>query len=224
MLEEELPDALPNTDGAQGPDADDPAPDAGLESDASFVQPEEAGEPDANCADRDEDGVCDADDNCPDASNSGQADADGDGVGDACEMTQVDAGTVACQAETLPASVKAGEATISNVRVNGGGTSAKVSKGQRVSVSFDYAFEMCSVIMTAQLQSVVVGLEGQSMGTCMSNALPCPAAATGTNTISIEAPNRSGMVYVVLAGRHHYPSADCDSLSGAQRLAVLCVE
>lgn len=39
----------------------------------------------AVCRDRDGDGVCDADDNCPDASNAGQADADGDGVGDACD-------------------------------------------------------------------------------------------------------------------------------------------
>jgi hypothetical protein len=39
----------------------------------------------AVCRDGDGDGVCDADDDCPDVANAGQADADGDGIGDACD-------------------------------------------------------------------------------------------------------------------------------------------
>lgn len=39
----------------------------------------------AICRDRDEDGVCDADDNCPLTDNGDQADADADGIGDACD-------------------------------------------------------------------------------------------------------------------------------------------
>jgi len=35
--------------------------------------------------DRDEDGIYDIDDNCPDTPNSDQADADGDGIGCACD-------------------------------------------------------------------------------------------------------------------------------------------
>jgi hypothetical protein len=39
----------------------------------------------AICRDRDGDGVCDVDDDCPAIANAGQADADGDGIGDACD-------------------------------------------------------------------------------------------------------------------------------------------
>jgi Thrombospondin type 3 repeat len=47
------------------------------------------------CADADQDGVCDAADNCPAVSNANQADADGDGVGDACDACVNDAGKTA---------------------------------------------------------------------------------------------------------------------------------
>ncbi|MFN3197695.1 MAG: thrombospondin type 3 repeat-containing protein, partial [Bradymonadia bacterium] len=37
------------------------------------------------CTDTDDDGVCDAGDNCPNTVNADQADGDGDGLGDACD-------------------------------------------------------------------------------------------------------------------------------------------
>ena len=39
----------------------------------------------APCPDADADGVCDANDNCPQVANADQADGDGDGLGDACD-------------------------------------------------------------------------------------------------------------------------------------------
>ncbi len=43
------------------------------------------------CVDSDEDGICDAEDNCPQVANPGQADGDGDGVGDVCDNCPGDA-------------------------------------------------------------------------------------------------------------------------------------
>lgn len=225
------PDDLDAGDAAlEGPDDDadspEPLPDTGVGPGPADggVDPVDTGEPEAGCADRDGDGVCDAADNCPDVANATQADADEDGRGDACDDAGEDAAVVPCNADALPASVKAGDATISDVRVNGGGAMATVRKGQRVNVSFNYAFDMCSFAMTAQLQSVVIGLEGESTGMCSAMAAPCPLPGNGSATLGVTAPSRAGLVYVLMAGRHHYPSSGCDSLSGAPRVAALCVE
>jgi hypothetical protein len=43
------------------------------------------------CLDTDEDGICDADDNCPAVANDNQADGDADGEGDACDACPADA-------------------------------------------------------------------------------------------------------------------------------------
>lgn len=43
------------------------------------------------CLDADEDGVCDGDDNCPQAANADQADGDSDGLGDSCDACPTDA-------------------------------------------------------------------------------------------------------------------------------------
>src|SRR5262245_33637636 len=77
IVEEEQSDAAQNLGDGQSPeeDAEEPLPgyDAGGEVDGGGVDPVEAGEPEAGCSDTDEDSVCDADDNCPEVSNTNQA-------------------------------------------------------------------------------------------------------------------------------------------------------
>ena len=78
-------DACEPDDDAPGPD---PPPDGGANPDPP---PDDGGgaDPDPPPApDRDNDGVPDAQDNCPDHVNAEQADGDGDAVGDACDNCQ----------------------------------------------------------------------------------------------------------------------------------------
>jgi hypothetical protein len=61
----------------------------------------------AICRDRDGDGVCDVDDDCPLVADPGQADSDGDGVGDACDpcaaTATVDKAAIVINGVTAPA-------------------------------------------------------------------------------------------------------------------------
>jgi hypothetical protein len=225
VLEEELPDALPNTDGAQVSDAEEPSPvpDAGLESDASYVQPEEAGEPDADCADRDQDTVCDSEDNCPDASNPAQSDGDDDGIGDACDMGGDAAVPTPCNLDTVGASVMAGEGTLSDVRVNGSPSPVRVTKGQNLTVSMHYAFAACGSLPIPEPRSIVLGFDGMNSGECrLLVEVPCPQAVSASTSFTLQAPNRAGPAYIMAVGRQMFSCSD--SLSGAQRIAALCVE
>ncbi len=77
------PDVVTSPDAAAdvtGPP--DPGPDPGTD-------PGGPG-PDAGCPDGDDDGVCDADDVCPDHADPEQTDSDGDGLGDACDLCPLD--------------------------------------------------------------------------------------------------------------------------------------
>lgn len=64
--------------------------------DASFIRPAALGTAVeialaiATCADPDGDGVCGAEDNCPNVANADQADQDSDGLGDGCDACPID--------------------------------------------------------------------------------------------------------------------------------------
>jgi hypothetical protein len=221
VLEEDTPDALASTGGAPDADVPEPVSDAGAETD-SAVPPIDTGEPDAGCTDQDQDTVCDAEDNCPGAPNTAQGDADDDGVGDVCESSEQDA-AVPCNLDPVPASVMAGEATLSDVRVNGSPSPVRVSKGQNLSVSMHYAFAACGSLPIPEPRSIVLGFEGESSGKCeLLIEVPCPQAVSASRSFTLQAPSRAGPAYIMAIGRQMFSCSD--SLSGAVRVAALCVE
>ena len=173
---------------------------------------------DAACGDRDDDGVCDASDNCPDVANADQADSDQDGVGDACSGAET-----GCTAADIQSSVQAADATLSGVNVNGQSSPVHVGKGEKLNVTLNYAFGPCSIVETGQLRFIKVGFEGEADGTCEPLVqVPCPQDASGSATVSIDAPNQAGLAYVVAAGYQGYTCPN--GLNGSQRVAALCVQ
>jgi hypothetical protein len=208
----QLDAALPVLDSAQpAADAGEPAatPDAGHDTGA--------------CDDADQDTICDDEDNCPNLANSNQQDADGDGRGDACAS---DAGPASspCAADSVPAMVTAGDAQLSNIRVNGMSSPVTVRKGQRLSVSVGYAFGECGLIpLPGQPRFMVIGIEGRSSGDCQILVeVPCPTPVSAEVTLMLDAPNVSGPAYVVALGRQGFTCPD--SLNNSKRVAALCVE
>lgn len=187
--------------------------DAEATSDAGSPVPADAG----GCSDGDLDGVCDSDDNCPSVANSDQTDRDGDGVGDACNSV-----APPCMAEALPERVTSGDAMLGNVSVSGMGALANVSAGAELTLQLDYAFPQCALGMIAQPRFLTFGIEGEATGDCQLLVdFPCPAPATGSASLSLRAPNQTGLAYIVVAGHQGYTCSDV--LSGSQRVAALCV-
>jgi hypothetical protein len=203
-------------------DAGEPAPlDAGHDvatPDADSPLSNDAG----SCSDRDHDALCDDEDNCPSVANPDQADGDADGTGDACEQDAGNPGG-ACGAEGVPAMVTAGDAELSNVRVNGMSSPATVRKGQRLSVSIGYAFGECALPIPGQPRFMVIGLDGRNAGDCQILVeVPCPTRVNAEVTLMLDAPTTAGPAYVVALGRQGF--ACSDSLNNAKRIAALCVE
>ena len=85
--------------------------------------------------DRDEDGICDIDDNCPDTPNTNQVDTDGDGIGDSCDDT-TNGNTINSTATCNDAVVMGGAGTvmISNLAANAKVEIAGPSTGWRAEI------------------------------------------------------------------------------------------
>lgn len=198
-----MPDAAAEA-GAIPPDAQAPTPDSS--------QP---------CSDGDGDGDehCDGADNCPAVSNPDQADGDRDGVGDVCET----AAPVTCDgAATIPVSVQAGDATFSNVAVNGSMGLVNVGKGASFQVKLDFSFNDCAV--TAQPRYVNMGVEGQARRCFLQAAHTCNASGDGNTSITLEAPSAPGLHYVVARGVQTITFTCSETVAGPVRIAAICVQ
>jgi hypothetical protein len=221
-------------DGASQLDADEPALEAGAQDaqpataeasvDAGTGDAAETGAgadaapSDANlCTDGDGDGTCDFADNCPAHANPGQADSDGDGAGDACDSTPAP-----CTAQVPSSAVSAGDASLSAVRINGGGNVASVAVGAKIELALEFSFDRCGLLSRGDARFVVTGFEGNRNGTCATlSAAPCPDEAAGSATLSITAPATPGTYYIVARGEQN---RNCSNeVERSPRIAALCV-
>jgi hypothetical protein len=229
------------TDAAEDPLADGGADEDASEMDGDTAEPDaaprdaqpaeaavdggqgaDASQPDARpadtgvCTDGDGDGTCDFADNCPAVANPDQTDSDGDGDGDACDTTPTP-----CTAPKPSASVSAGDAQLSAVRVNGGENTATVVVGAKVSLVLDYAFERCGLLSRDDERFIVIGFEDDDDGTCTALSAPCPDEASGSVTLSVDAPATPGTYFIVASGEQN---RDCSGeLDRSPRIAALCV-
>lgn len=210
------------------PDADDEEPDAGDAQpaaggkDAAAEDARAAQDGGEACSDGDGDAVCDDVDNCPGTKNANQADGDDDGVGDACQAQS------ACDADPITLPVTAGSGTFRNVTVNGGSAAQVVKPGQALTILLNYAFPGCGIAETGQTRHLVLGIEGESNGRCTRLIeAPCPIKVDDITIgmpLTLTAPTTTGVHYLILNSAVELGLGCPDSLSGAKRIAALCVE
>lgn len=216
-------DLDPEIDEPAEPDAGEPADGGGVDSmtpDQPDAQQSDAQQSDAaGCADGDDDGVCDDDDNCPAVANADQADADRDGVGDACD----DAGPVSCDgAAAIPATITAGDAKLRNVRVNGSSGVVDVQRGASLQVQLD--FEFGDACYPAQPRYLNAGIEGGNRRCNQLDGHSCGESESGSTTITVTAPSSAGLHYVVARGVQPVQFVCSDNVSGPVRIAAICVQ
>lgn len=223
---------LDHDDGGSPPvgaeDAGSVEPDAGStvavdagsdERDAGLVvEPptRDAGQPstvaqDAGCADGDQDGICDSEDNCPKLENPQQEDADGDGRGDACPGLPCNAG---------PVETSLGAAELTGLTINGSNKAlARVAPGDTVTLRGEVIFDTCEIV---NARALYIGLES---GSAKCNPGSCNQAIQfrAPFELSFPAPSEPGVHYVLAA----IAETLCIGTNRTEpdiRIAALCVD
>ncbi len=103
--------------------------------------------------------------------------------------------------------------SVSNVRLNGGGTDVTVSPGASVRLQFDYQ-EWNGIADPGSIKQLVVGLVrggwSQVIGGCAYNGIPatCPNKTSGSYDHTFSAPPEPGTYQVVVANDAQYSCSD----------------
>lgn len=107
------------------------------------------------CSDRDGDGVCDGEDNCPDTPNPGQGDSDNDGAGNACSGCtglDRDADGICDSRDNCPDTANPSQADLDR---NGVGDACDASPG---------TVSVCGTGMAMPMLAMLLGLTGMGRG------------------------------------------------------------
>lgn len=187
---------------------------SGGESGASTgADPGTSGDPDA---DDDQDGIRNADDNCPGVANEDQADADGDTAGDACDVCQArgfyddqadyDGDGIPCGLDPCPFDGPTptdfaamigpvSEITVSGVDVAGTGKAwAIVAPGETVMVQHQATIASCGCEgCVAQGYSGIIGVPEV---TCWYNGIPGCVDTAAATSFSFAAPAEPGVLWL----------------------------
>jgi hypothetical protein len=221
-------DAGPSDDdGQDGDDEPPPERDAGtVVKDAGGPlppKPDAGNAPPTTCPDRDNDEVCDSDDNCVAEPNTAQADSDGNGIGDVCDIPV----PKTCNGTPIPDVVDLGLARVRTVRVNGNDGTPSVKPGALVMVSAELTLSVGSC--WAPQRAVSVGFDAGDLK-CEETVL-CNMFQPVAETVAFDlvAPNEPGLHYVGMSiGQPpigQSTSRGCGSEAPLQvDIAALCVE
>jgi len=167
-------------------------------------------------ADDDQDGILNAEDNCPSMANTDQEDADGDTVGDACDLCRAagfeddradyDGDGIACADDPCPFDGPSptappssfgpvSEIIVTAANVDGTGQAwAIVSPGQSFSLTHDYSIASCGC--EGCVTQGYTGVAGSPGVFCWYDGIPMCAGASGNVSFSLTAPTEPGVYWL----------------------------
>jgi hypothetical protein len=195
-------------------------------------------------ADDDDDGIRNAEDNCPSLANADQLDGDGDTVGDACDVCRAagfaddladyDGDGIACAEDpcpfdgptpTAPAAMvgPVSEIVVSGVDIGGTGRAyAIVAPGASVSIVHDYAIASCGCeTCVAQGYTGVIGVPEVL---CWYNGIPGCMDATGTASATFAAPSEPGVYWLGFQRNWDFECLPQIGLPWESAFAAICVQ
>ncbi len=119
-------------------------------------------------------------------------------------------------------------ASVTNIKLNGGGTTITVNPGASVELSLDYELKNGNVDCPSCIHQILVGYESEVLD-CIYSGVPrvCPAKTTGSYSKAITAPTEPGTYDIY---RTHHLTYTCEQAEaqyagkGKTKIATITVK